>query len=148
MSNQKTNSNHSILNLLVTIVTLLCLVAGTVTVERQCLKIFETGIELMLIRSDATRYNASYRKTDEMTAEFESNDYERQLIYNSDDTVIRVFSNLPTILKLLVWLVAMAAIICVPFLVLLYILKRIYAIKKRYERRKKAKTNGIFSKGA
>ena len=66
-----------------------------------------------------------------MTKEYLKNDEERQAIYNSEDTVIRAFSNLPTLFKAIVLLLAILAIPVVIVIVLLYVAERVNTIKRK-----------------
>lgn len=124
-------------NILVTIVTLLCLVVGTVTVVQQSCKIVKVGANLMVLHDNANSYNKSEKKTDKMTEEFIVNQIKREKFYQSEDTVTRVYSNLPTVTKLLVWILALAAIPFVPIIVFFHIVGRIYVIRRRMQRAKR-----------
>lgn len=135
------NNNFFMKNILVTIVTLLCLVVGTVTVVQQSCKIVKVGANLMVLNDNASFYNESSRKTDEMTEEYLRNQAEREKFYQSEDTVTRVFSNLPTFTKLLVWILALAAIPFVPIIVFFHILRKIYVMRRRMQRAKRKARN-------
>lgn len=150
MSKRKNNSQHYFRGL-VTIVTLLCLVCGTISVVQGCCKIAKTGVQLIVLHDDASFYNEQSRKTDEMTDDYNEGDAVRQKLYHSEDTIVRVFSNLPTILKFMVWVLSIIAIPGVPVLVLLYILQRIEGIRRRQRRqreRQKRSTSGTCNMSA
>jgi len=91
----------------------------------------------MVLYDNAAFYNEAPRKTDGMTEQYLANQAEREKFYQSEDTVIRVFSNLPTLVKLLVWFLAIAAIPGVPFLVFIYVARQAYLIKKKMERKRR-----------
>lgn len=133
MSKHKTTTRTNFLtfNVLVTIVTLFCLMMGAFFITQQSCKIIETGYQLITLSEKAQYYNESINKTDEMTKEYLKNDEERQAIYNSEDTVIRVFSNLPTLFKAIVLLLAILAIPVVIVIVLLYVAERVNTIKRK-----------------
>lgn len=135
ISNRK--STFSIFNALVTIVTLLCLIFGTCLVVHESYKIAKTGVHLMILNDNAQYYNENVRKTDGMTEEYLENNEMRQEIYNSEDVVIRVFSNLPTLIKLFVWILAMIAVPFVPFVLLINIVRQIFRIKRRCKQRRR-----------
>lgn len=133
MSKHKTTTRTNFLtfNVLVTIVTLFCLMMGAFFITQQSCKIIETGYQLITLSEKAQYYNESINKTDEMTKEYLKNNEERQAIYNSEDTVIRVFSNLPTLFKAIVLLLAILAIPVVIVIVLLYVAERVNTIKRK-----------------
>lgn len=133
MSKHKTTTRTNFLtfNVLVTIVTLFCLMMGAFFITQQSCKIIETGYQLITLSEKAQYYNESINKTDEMTKEYLKNDEERQAIYNSEDTVIRAFSNLPTLFKAIVLLLAILAIPVVIVIVLLYVAERVNTIKRK-----------------
>lgn len=133
MSKHKTTTRTNLLtfNVLVTIVTLFCLMMGAFFITQQSCKIIETGYQLITLSEKAQYYNESINKTDEMTKEYLKNNEERQAIYNSEDTVIRVFSNLPTLFKAIVLLLAILAIPVVIVIVLLYVAERVNTIKRK-----------------
>lgn len=135
ISNRK--STFSIFNALVTIVTLLCLIFGTCLVVHESCKIVQTGVHLMILNDNAQYYNDNVRKTDGMTEEYLENNEMRQEIYNSEDAVIRVFSNLPTLIKLFVWILAIIAVPFVPFVLLVNIVRQIFRIKRRCKQRRR-----------
>lgn len=127
---------------IVTIVALACLVLGTFSAVQECCKIAMTGAKLIVLNDNARFYNEQPRKTDDMTAEYNANEAKRQAIYNSEDTVIRVFSNLPTLTKLLAWILAIVAIPGIPCAVILHIVRRVNAIiQRRKTRRRKMQSN-------
>ncbi len=135
-NNNNKRVTASIVRTLITIVTLLCLLLGTCTVVRESWKIVKTGVMLIELNNNATDYNEAQIKTNQMTEEYLENQAEREKFYQSEDTVIRVYSNFPTIVKLLVLLLAIYAIPGVPFMVLLYVVREVYATRKRSKRRK------------
>ncbi len=128
---------HNRLISIVTIVTLLCLVAGAFSVMQNCVKIVKTGFELMILQDNAQFYNEQELKTDNMTEDYDQNDAKRQSIYNSEDIVIRVFSNLPILIKIAVWLLAIVGIPFTPFAVILYLVRRINIITRENKARRR-----------
>ncbi len=131
------------LSVMVTIVTLLCLLLGNCTVVRESCKIVGAGGCLMLLNYNATAYDESYRKTDQGAEEYLEIQAEREEFYQSEDTVIREYSNLPGPIKLAVWFLAVFAIPGVPLLSLLYVIREAYSFsirrKKEKQRSQKAK---------
>ena len=128
--------------ILARLLTVLLLVMGTVATLGTSAKVISTGANLMVLRDNASYYNEQHRKTDEMTEEYNRNQEEREKFYKSEDPVIRGFSNLGTLTKLLCFFLALAIW---PGVVLawLYVLLNIYwRLERKLKRRKRKRSSG------
>lgn len=121
----------------VTIVTLLCILLGTGMIEKACWKAVATGTNLMILNYEVRRYNEQLYKTDAMTDKYNEITDKRNEFYQSEDTIIRVFSNLPTIPKLSIWLLSMSFLIIVPTAAILGIIKEINIERHFWKKEKK-----------
>lgn len=119
----------------ITIVTLLVFIYGTVDVCQLCNKVISTSIQLMILNDNATFYNQQERKTDKMTEDYLANDAKRQEIYNSEDDVIRWFSNQNAFIKMCGFLIGLATY---PLLLLMWT-KQIILQVRRMRRRQNYK---------
>lgn len=122
----------------VTIVTLLFMVIGATVIGRTCWKVASAGTTLAIINCNAQSYNEQTYKTDEMTDSYNEASDIRSALYQSEDTVVRVFTNLPTLPKLCVWLLSLSVLIIILLITILGIVKEInterYFWKKKKER--------------
>lgn len=125
----------------VTIVTLLFMVIGAITVELTCWKVARTGANLAILNYEAQSYNEQTYKTDAMTDKYNEALSIRNTFYQSEDTVIRVFSNLPAFPKLCIWIFCGLLLIVVPIMTFVGMLKEITiernfwkSEKRRWER--------------
>lgn len=130
---------------LVTIVTLFCIVIGAIVLVQNCCKVVAVGTNLIILNDNAQFYNEQPRKTDAMTEDFNEALIERNKFYQSEGTVTRVFSNLPSFFKLCTWLLAIVGIPAIPLAVLLHIFKEVCVMSnlwkyqvKRQRKQKKA----------
>jgi len=117
--------------ILVNILTILALLIGSVVILQTSYKIFKTSVNLAVLSDNAQFYNEQARKTDEMTEQYLENHAERQKIYNSEDFVIRTFSNQNGFVKVLILIVA---IIMIPMVILMWvchILRKYYSYRRR-----------------
>lgn len=76
-------------------------------------RIIATAVTLVNISMEIQDYNESYRKTDEWTERIEQIQEERQAIYNSEDWLIRTFSNNNYLFKIAFILLAFGSYIAV-----------------------------------
>lgn len=90
------------------------LLVGIVSLEMIALKVLKTAGDLAILNDNARFYNEQSVKTDRMTQEFLKNEAERQKIYNSDDSVVRIYSNSHAIIKFMVLIVAGMVVVVVP----------------------------------
>lgn len=90
------------------------LLVGIVSLEMIALKVLKTAGDLAILNDNARFYNEQSVKTDRMTQEFLKNEAERQKIYNSDDSVVRLYSNSHAIIKFMVLIVAGMVVVVVP----------------------------------
>lgn len=118
------------------LLTILVLIVGTIGTFKICGKVIQTGSSLIVLNDNASYYNEQARKTDEMTAEYMQNHEERQKFYNSEDPIIKGYSNSGTFAKVLYLLLAIAMFPGVA-LVWLYIIQCIYFNWKRKQMRRK-----------
>lgn len=138
MSKKKADKLETIIiRTTVTIVTLLCILLGTGMIEKACWKAVATGTNLMILNYEVRSYNEQLYKTDAMTDKYNEITEKRNTFYQSEDTVIRVFSNLPTIPKLGVWLLSMFFLMIVPVAAILGIIKEINIERHFWKKEKK-----------
>lgn len=90
------------------------LLVGIVSLEMIALKVLKTAGDLAILNDNARFYNEQSVKTDRMTQEFLKNEAERQKIYNSDDSVVRIYSNSHAIIKFMVLIVVGMVVVVVP----------------------------------
>ena len=114
------------------ILAIILVVAGGITVETTSLKVAKTAVSLYVISDNIDYYNSLYIKTDEATREIEEQFKERrENFYESDDFVVRTYSNMFILLKLLFFLLAIAAIPVTPIVCLILLYREIYILRKR-----------------
>lgn len=121
--------------LIAKILVFIALIFGTVAIFNTSNKIIRTSMELLRIYDDISFYNEQPRKTDEMTRRVEVLFEVRNELYHSKDTVVREFSNLPSVFKacaVIVMLFAQPAMIYMWFVL---IVREIVIVKRRIERR-------------
>lgn len=126
--------------ILARLLTVLLLVMGTIATLGTSAKVISTGVNLMVLHDNASYYNEQHRKTDEMTEMYNRNQEEREKFYKSEDPVIRGYSNLGTLTKLLCLFLAVAMWPGV-VLVWLYVLLNIYWRLERKLKRRKRKSS-------
>lgn len=148
MSRKNEQLEAAIIRITVTIVTLVFVLLGVVKAEQICYKIAKTGASLMVLNDNAQFYNEQARKTDAMTDTFEAERKERnEKFYQSEDLLIRVYSNLPALVKLAIWFLSLLLMLLIPFFALFiaireietekYFWKRDQRIKERREKRER-----------
>ena len=99
----------------VKILTFFCVLVGAITIWRTSLNVLKTAGRLFVLNDNISVYNEQYRKTDEMTAEAEKYFKEREEnFYNSDDAVVRLYSNSNALLKVVFFVVALALVVLMP----------------------------------
>jgi len=86
-------------SLLVVIMTLLTFLAGTVSILKANAKVASTSLTLAIVHESISRYNIAPVKTPEMEKQYEEDCKIRKAIYESDDFIIRTFSNSHDLVK-------------------------------------------------
>lgn len=115
ISIEKNNRNREKINqLLVMSMTFLVLMIGTVGLLSISWRIITTSIKLIDCNLMTQSYNESYVVTEQMTAQQEVINEERQSIYNSDDCIVREFSRTNFILKTVILMITIFAIVKIP----------------------------------
>lgn len=120
---QKIMLVRSITSLLI----LICLIFGTVEILILTTKVVKTGMTLIRINDNIRYYNSSDRKTDDWTYQVQQEFNERESLYSSSDTVVRLFANLPAFLKMLVLVLAIATYPAVGWMWVFLIARQIWA---------------------
>ena len=100
-------------NFLKAILAILLLVFMSAELFNANTRIIATAGTLANISMEIQDYNVSTRKTDEWTERIEQIQEERQSIYNSDDWLIRTFSNSNDLFKIAFILLAIGSYIAV-----------------------------------
>ena len=100
-------------NFLKAILAILLLVFMSAELVNANTRIIATAGTLANISMEIQDYNVSTRKTDEWTERIEQIQEERQSIYNSDDWLIRTFSNSNDLFKFAFILLAIGSYIAV-----------------------------------
>ena len=124
-------------NYLVVFSTLALLLLGSIMLLQNSATIFLTSVKLLTVRDNISYYNEAYRKTDSMTEDVLKEYEKREELYNSEDSTVRWFCNLPTLAKALVAIVAFLSFLAVPFLYLINILDAIRYFKWRKRKAQK-----------
>ncbi len=121
------------------LLTILILVVGTISTFQICSTVIRTGASLIVLRDNASYYNEQSRKTDEMTDAYNRNHEERQKFYNSEDPIIRGYSNSGTFAKILYLFLAIAMFPGLA-LVWIYVIFNVYwELERKLKRRKRAR---------
>lgn len=128
----------------VNILAILILFIGTIGTMKVSGKIIATSVELFVLNDNAAYYNEQRRKTDAMTEDYNKNHEERQAIYNSEDTVVRVFSNQNILVKVAILILAIVAFIMIPYMWGSLIRNRISQMRKAEKRRKIRKQASMY----
>ena len=115
----------------INLLTLCIMVVGMITLHGVNTKILSTTVDLLVIRDNISFYNEQPRKTDAMTTEAEDWFEERQEIYESEDFVIRTFSNQNTLVKLIIILMTLASYPVMIFIFLVNVARMIPAKKRK-----------------
>ena len=130
MSRKNEQREAAIIRITVTIVTLLFVLLGVVKAEQICYKIAKTGASLMVLNN-----NAQEQKTDAMTENFTAEKKERnEKFYQSEDLLIRVYSNLPAMVKLTIWFLSLLLMLLIPFAAVFITLREIETEKYFWKR--------------
>ena len=82
------------------IMVILALAVGSIELLRISGIVIKTGADLIALYDSACFYNEQIRKTDAMTEDYIENQKLREQIYNSEDIIVRTYSNLWTLLKI------------------------------------------------
>lgn len=132
----------------VKILTFFCVLVGCLVLWRDSLKLLKTATELCIINDNIAVYNEQYRKTDVMTAEVKKLFEEREeKFYNSDDIVVRIYSNSCSFLKLFFIIVSLGLVVLMPIVLVWNIIcftckkqiKKMMLQQKRIEQEKLAR---------
>ena len=118
------------MRIVIIILTFLALVFGTIEIARMSNKIIVTSAKLVILNDNAQFYNEQPRKTDAMTESYLENDALRQEIYNSEDDLVRIFSNQHALVKAVILLLALAMY---PLLLLVWI-RQIYMVTYKFRK--------------
>lgn len=121
---------------LINLFTLALLLVGIATCHTNNVKIFQTASSLIVLNDNIQFYNEQSRKTDSMTADAEKDFEARRDIYNSEDFVIRVFSNQNAVIKIAIIFLAILSYPIMFVVVAFQILKTYYTLKKKTSKRK------------
>lgn len=102
---------------IVTIVTLLVLMVGSINVLEITNKIVKTSVELITISDNISFYNDTARKTDSMTKQIEDMmEHREKNFYQSEDWTVRTFSNMFVLIKIVVLVTSLAMYILIPYM--------------------------------
>lgn len=155
MSRKNEQREAAIIRITVTIVTLLFVLLGVVKAEQICYKIAKTGASLMVLNNNAQFYNEQEQKTDAMTENFTAEKKERnEKFYQSEDLLIRVYSNLPALMKLAIWFLSLLLMLLIPFAAVFITLREIETEKyfwkrdQRIKERREKRQEQLEDKGA
>lgn len=118
------------MRIVIIILTFLALVFGTIEIARMSNKIIVTSAKLVILNDNAQFYNEQPRKTNAMTESYLENDALRQEIYNSEDDLVRIFSNQHALVKAVILLLAVAMY---PLLILVWI-RQIYMVTYKFRK--------------
>lgn len=113
------------------ILAFLLLIVGTISIFSCLNRVVLTAVNLIVLNDNIRCYNEAYRKTDEMTEQVEEYFAERAKYYNSEDKIVNFYANLPTLLKALVLLGALAMYLAVPAMWVILLLHRICKSRRR-----------------
>ena len=123
---------------------IMILLIGVVQIELILVKIPKTAGELFAINDSIRFYNEYPRKTDAWTAEIEKLlELRREKYYNSDDFVVRTYSNANIVLKVLAIPVVLIFMLGAPFFALRHVLgcilerKRVKWLANKLKRERK-----------
>lgn len=125
-------------NFLKAILAILLLVFMSAELVNANTRIIATAGALANISMEIQDYNASTRKTDEWTERIEQIQEERQAIYNSEDWLIRTFSNSNYLFKIAFILLAIASSIAVIIIWICVIVEIAESVSKRIKKNCKA----------
>mgnify|MGYP007080864088 FL=1 len=121
--------------LFVKILTFIVLFCGTIAVFNTSNKILKTSWELFKISDNINYYNEQSYKTDNMTdAVMEQFNERSERFYHSNDSTVRWFSNLNTVLKFLVVIVMIFAQPAMIYMWFVISLKEALKLRKKIAR--------------
>lgn len=100
-------------------------------------KIISTAVNMTVLNDNIQFYNEQYRKTNEMTEEVQKDFEARNEYYNSQDPMVHWFANLNSLLKLLVFVVALASYPMFLYMWVVLIAERVRRVKARKQRSRK-----------
>ena len=125
-------------NFLKAILAILLLVFMSAELVNANARIIATAGTLANISMEIQDYNVSTRKTDEWTERIEQIQEERQSIYNSDDWLIRTFSNSNDLFKFAFILLAIGSYIAVIVIWIGVIIEIAESVSKKIKKNCKA----------
>ncbi len=125
-------------NFLKAILAILLLVFMSAELVNANTRIIATAGTLANISMEIQDYNVSTRKTDEWTERIEQIQEERQSIYNSDDWLIRTFSNSNDLFKFAFILLAIGSYIAVIVIWIGVIIEIAESVSKKIKKNCKA----------
>lgn len=125
-------------NFLKAILAILLLVFMSAELVNANTRIIATAGTLANISMEIQDYNVSKRKTDEWTERIEQIQEERQSIYNSDDWLIRTFSNSNDLFKFAFILLAIGSYIAVIVIWIGVIIEIAESVSKKIKKNCKA----------
>lgn len=125
-------------NFLKAILAILLLVFMSAELFNANTRIIATAGTLANISMEIQDYNVSTRKTDEWTERIEQIQEERQSIYNSDDWLIRTFSNSNDLFKIAFILLAIGSYIAVIVIWIGVIIEIAESVSKKIKKNCKA----------
>ena len=120
-------------------VTMVLLVLMSFELVNENLRIQVTALQLFDISWEISDYNAEQVKTDEMTERIVQVQEKRKKIYNSDDLVLRVFSNSPKIVKIIIFILTTLGNFFIICLWIEFIFDYIKKVRERIKKFKKSK---------
>lgn len=134
---------------LINIGTLLIMLFGMISIFSISGKVLKTAANLIVLNDNIQYYNEQYRKTDAMTEKaLEYMEERENNYYNSEDSIVRGFSNLNTLFKLFAILVALASYPFVLYLLFVQFIRTIVPFaKKRKNQRHRTIGNNNVSRG-
>lgn len=133
---RKVQNMQKILRAIIALMTFVALLLGTGVIITASNKIIGTSAKLIALHDNASFYNEQVIKTDDMTEGYLENHNERLEIYNSEDVVVRTFSNQNFIVKTAILFVALAMY---PVMLLVWIFQAktcIYRVRRKVKRYK------------
>ena len=134
-TSRKTTTRGNFLKAILAIILLVFMSAELVNANT---RIIATAGTLANISMEIQDYNVSTRKTDEWTERIEQIQEERQSIYNSDDWLIRTFSNSNDLFKFAFILLAIGSYIAVIVIWIGVIIEIAESVSKKIKKNCKA----------
>ena len=114
------------------IMAIIILIAGGITLEKTSITVVKTAVNLFVINDNIQFYNESYIKTDKSTERaLEQYQIRQERFYESDDAVVRTYSNMFVLWKGLFFLLALAAIFLIPVVCVCKIWAQILILRRR-----------------